>query len=76
MIVDGCRVEVLGEGDLGGLAGRDGDGASTAGGSWAAGVVVLCEGVWLREETCVTVGDTAARRVSASSPASSSYRAH
>jgi hypothetical protein len=39
-----------------GLAGSGG--GASAGGSSAT--VVLCEGVWLRDEWCVTVGDTAA----------------
>jgi hypothetical protein len=58
-----------GEGDLGG-GGEDRSGASTGGSSTA---VVLCEGVWLRDEAWVTVGETAAK---VSSAATSSYRAH
>jgi hypothetical protein len=59
MVVDGCWVaeRACGEGDLGGVEGSGG--ASTGGSSTT---VVLCEGVWLRDETCVTVGDTAASK--------------
>lgn len=57
MIIDCCWMEERGEGDLGGLEGREG--ASTGGSSTT---VVLCEGVWLLDETCVTVGDTAANK--------------
>jgi hypothetical protein len=45
-----------GEGDLG-RGGEDRSGASTGGSSTA---VVLCEGVWLRVEAWVTVGEAAA----------------
>jgi len=51
----GGMEESEGEGDLGGL--EDRSGASTDGSSTA---VVLCEGVWLRDEAWVTVGETAA----------------
>jgi hypothetical protein len=44
-----------GEGDLGGLGDRSG---TSQEGSWTS----LWDGVWLLEETCVMVGDTAARR--------------
>jgi hypothetical protein len=57
MVVGCCGVEERGEGDLGGLEGSGG--ASTGGSSTA---VVLCEGVWLLDENCVTVGDTAASK--------------
>jgi hypothetical protein len=73
MVVDGGSLEDGGEGDLGGLKERIG---ASIGGSSAA--VVLCEGVWLRDERWVMVGDTARGRVSQSvlAGASSSYRAH
>jgi hypothetical protein len=54
MVVDGGSLEDGGEGDLGGLKERIG---ASIGGSSAA--VVLCEGVWLRDERWVMVGDTA-----------------
>lgn len=54
MVVGCWVVEERGEGDLGGEEGASG--ASTGGSSTT---VVLCEGVWLLDETCVTVGDTA-----------------
>jgi hypothetical protein len=54
-MVVGCGWgEERGEGDLGGLEGSVG--TSTGGSSTT---VVLCEGVWLLDEACVTVGDTA-----------------
>jgi hypothetical protein len=53
MVVDCCEMEACGEGDLGGLESRGG--ASTGGSSTT---VVVCEGVWLRDEAWVTVGDT------------------
>lgn len=49
----GCCLE--GDDDLGGLEGRSG---TSRGGSWNS----CCDGVWLLEETWVTVGDTAVRR--------------
>jgi hypothetical protein len=55
MVDDGCWERERGEGDLGGGVGKGG--ASTGGSSTT---VVLCEGVWLRDETCVTVGEAAA----------------
>lgn len=59
MVVDGCWAEEReGDGDLGGLFGSGG--ASTGGSSTA--IVVLCEGVWLLDKACVTVGDTAASK--------------
>ena len=67
-MVDGGGLEE-GEGDLGGD--EDRGGASTGGSSTTD---VLCEGVWLLEDTWVTVGDTAVGRVSTG--ASASYRAH
>jgi hypothetical protein len=54
MVVGCWGVKERGEGDLGGEEGATG--ASTGGSSTT---VVLCEGVWLLDETCVTVGDTA-----------------
>jgi hypothetical protein len=54
MVVGCWGVKERGEGDLGGEAGTDG---ASAGGS--STTVVLCEGVWLLDETCVTVGDPA-----------------
>jgi hypothetical protein len=57
MVVDWCWVWARGEGDLGGGEARGG--ASTGGSSTT---VVLCEGVWLRDETCVTVGEAAASK--------------
>lgn len=67
-IVD-CGGLEEGEGDLGGEGDRGG--ASTGGSS--AGFVV-CEGVWLLDETWVTVGEAAGSRVSPG--ANASYRAH
>jgi hypothetical protein len=57
MVVDWCWGWARGEGDLGG--GERRGGASTGGSSTT---VVLCEGVWLRDETCVTVGEAAASK--------------
>jgi hypothetical protein len=74
MAGSGGLEESEGEGDLGGV--EDRSGASTGGSSTAVVVVVVvvaCEGVWLRDEAWVTVGDRAAK---VSSAATSSYRAH
>ena len=67
-MVDVWCLGARGEGDLGGLEDR---GGASAGGSSAG--EVWYEGVWLLDETCVTVGDTATSKVSVNSPASSSY---
>src|SRR4051794_30443432 len=62
MIVDEEGLETGGEGDLDGLEGRRG---TSTGGSWSS---VICEGVWLREERWVTVGETAGGQVSEGLP--------
>lgn len=57
-----------GEGDLGGLGDRSG---TSQEGSWTS----LRDGVWLLEETCVMVGDTAISKGLLLAHASSSYSA-
>lgn len=57
MVVGCWGVNERGEGDLGG---EEGTGGASTGGS--STTVVVCEGVWLLEDTWVTVGEAAASR--------------
>jgi hypothetical protein len=59
IVADG-GLEEPGDGDLGGEEDRGGASTGGVGSSTAVVCAGLCEGVWLLDETWVTVGETAA----------------